>query len=124
MIVSFPYYVSFGKLDSVDCEIDVELTEAETKILFDSACKEKYDRLGEDEATEAIYEKVYSAIMQEQYQLLLDDESLKDELGEYLELDEKEIETYKFTIEEIEEYLTEYLSLGILYPEDLDPEEL
>ena len=58
---TFPYGGSFGKGDSWDNEIDVELTNKDAARLEESARKESRWRLDEDPEIDDIYDKVYKA---------------------------------------------------------------
>jgi len=117
---TFPYYISFGKGDSSDNKIEIELTEKEAERLVDSLTKQYRLRLSEDENIADIYDKVLEQVIQVEIESLRgDDEYMREVVGEYLELDEAEIEKYDFSDEEITEYLTDYLEIGVNYPEEI-----
>lgn len=76
--------------------------------------------MSEDEKLDDIYQKVMAeAVEFETDALCCDDEYLREMVGEYLGLREEEAAEHIFTSEEIEKYLTDYLSLEINYPEEL-----
>lgn len=59
----FPYYISFGKGDNVDCWISFELSDENAKRLERSAKEGGRFRLSEDDDIADIYDDVYSAIV-------------------------------------------------------------
>lgn len=87
----FPYSVVLGKLDSVDSEIEVSISNKDADRLEKSA-KEggKYDLLDETELY-AIFDKVYSAIMKREEAVYSEDSELS-EIEEYL--DEIDVKIY------------------------------
>lgn len=63
---TFPYAAVFGKMDSCDCQIDIELTDEEAQRLEQSAHAESRWRLDEDESISDIFDKVYAAIYKQE----------------------------------------------------------
>ena len=120
----FPFYISLGKLDSVSCEIEFELSDKDARRLEQSAKEGGRFRLNEDEDIEDIYYRVYDAIIDSEREGLKanptifqdtlngddDDSDDQDDLGDQDDQDELD--------EQIDSYL-EDLNIGINYPEDL-----
>ena len=67
---TFPYYVSFGKGDNTDCEIEVELSDKDAERLVRSANEGGRFRLNEDEGIADICDKVYEAVSQAEKETL------------------------------------------------------
>ena len=112
---TFPYYISFGKGDSVDCEISIELTEEDTARLVASAKEGGRFRLSEDERIKDIYDMVFTAIMDREKQALMDDpEPVEDALSREDDCDPDA----EITEEQIDAYLDE-LDIDVNYPEEL-----
>lgn len=111
----FPYYISFGKGDSVDCEISIELTEEDAARLVASANEGGRFRLSEDERIKDIYDMVFTAIMDREKQALMDDpEPVEDALSWEDDYDPDA----EITEEQIDAYLDE-LDMDVNYPEEL-----
>ena len=112
---TFPYYISFGKGDSVDCEITIELTDEDAARLVTSANEGGRFRLREDESIEDIYDAVFTAIMDREKQALMDDpEPVEDALSWEDDYDPDA----EITEEQIDAYLDE-LDMDVNYPEEL-----
>ena len=62
----FPYFISYGKLDSVDATVEIYLSEKDSKKLERSARFGGRFRLNEDEALSDVYSKVYKAILNQE----------------------------------------------------------
>lgn len=112
---TFPYYVSFGKNDSVNCEIDIELSDEDADRLEKSAHEEPRFRLDEDDKIGDIYDMVYQTIIDQEKDSLLDDPSPVEDT---LSWDEDYDPDVGVTEKDIDAYLDE-LSFGVNYPEEL-----
>lgn len=113
--IAFPYYISFGKLDSVSCEIELSISDKDAKRLERSAKEGGRFRLNEDEDLSDLYERVYKEIILfEKDSLLADPSTVEDYLSWEPDYDEKK----PVTEEQIDHYLDE-LVIGINYPEEL-----
>ena len=111
----FPYYISFGKLDSVSSEIELNISEKDAKHLERSAKEGCRFRLDEDEALSDLYDKVYQAIIQlEKEMLTLDPSPVED----FLSWEEDYDDTLPISEEQIDYYL-DNLTIGVNYPEEL-----
>ena len=112
--IVFPYYVSFGKLDSVSSEIELSISDKDAKRLERSAKEGGKFRLNEDEDLSDLYDKVYQEIILAEKDALLSDPSpVKDFLSWEEGYDDSPI-----TEEQIDHYLEE-LVIGINYPVEL-----
>lgn len=113
--LTFPYYISFGKLDSVSCEIELSISDKDAKRLERSAREGGRFRLSEDEDLSDLYDKVYkNIILFEKDALLSDPSPVKDSLSWEDDYDEDA----PITEEQIDHYLDE-LVIGINYPEEM-----
>ena len=111
----FPYFISFGKEDSVDCEISIELTDEDAARLVTSANEGGRFRLSEDDRISDIYDAVFTAIMDQEKQALMEDpEPVADALSWEEDFDPDE----DITEEQIDAYLDD-LEMDINYPEEL-----
>lgn len=111
----FPYYISFGKLDNVDCSIEYSLSEKNAKRLEKSAREGGRFHLNEDPDIDDIFDKVISAIIkQEKQELTLDPSLVIDALSWTDDFDPEAGITEK----QIDEYLND-LDIGINYPKEL-----
>ena len=110
---TFPYYVSFGNGDSVDCEIDVKLTNKDALRLEQSARAESRFRLYEDVELKDIYDKVFSAVIRQEIRNL---KSMPEMVEEILEEYQDDEEISKD--EALKMYMDE-LDIGINYPNEL-----
>lgn len=111
----FPYYISFAKNDSVDCEISIELTDEDAARLLTSANEGGRFRLSEDERIEDIYDAVFTAIMDREKQVLMDD---PEPVADALSWEEGYDPDADITEEQIDAYLDD-LEMDINYPEEL-----
>ena len=114
---TFPYYYSFGKGDSVDCELDIELTDEQAARLEASAKEEYRFRLYEDDKIKDICDEVCSIILEHDKQIIREDPFT---VADYFDVPEGDV-----TEELIEQYF-EKISMGVNYPEklqDVDEEE-
>ena len=107
----FPYFVSFGKMDSVDSEILLHLTAEETDRLIASAKEEPRWRLYEDKRICDIYDRVYNAVIDENVKMLRED---PEPVIDALDLAPRDV----ITDEEVRRYLSN-LTIGINFPEEL-----
>lgn len=113
--ILFPYYISFGKLDSVSCEIEVSVSDKDAKRLERSTKEGGRFRLNEDENLSDLYDKVYHQIILTEKDALMSDPSpVKD----FLSWEDGYDEDLPITEDQIDYYL-DSLSIGINYPEDL-----
>ncbi len=76
----FPAWVKFGKMDSGETVITVELTEEEADRLCAEAKREDYPRMFECDAISDIYAKVYKLAV----------EQITNELKEIIEINEED----------------------------------
>ena len=112
---TFPYYISFGKNDSIDCEVTISLSNKNAERLERSAKTKPRFRLDEDEDIWDIYDKVYDAIIkQEKEELLIDFTPVRDALSWTDDYDKDTL----ITEEQIDNYL-DNLNRGINYPDVL-----
>lgn len=112
---TFPYYVSFGRNDSVDCAIDCEINDKQAKKLEHSAKESGRFRLDEDDDLQDVYDRVYKAIIQHESELLSYDPSpVKDSLSWEDDYDE----SVPVSAEQISAYL-DNLTIGINFPFEL-----
>lgn len=113
--IKFPYFVSFGKLDSVSCEIELSISDKDAKRLEKSAKEGGKFRLNEDEDLSDLYDKVYQKIILKEKDALLSDPS---QVKDFLSWEDGYSEDLPITEEQIDYYL-DSLAIGINYPEDL-----
>lgn len=112
--ITFPYYISFGKLDSISCEIELSISDKDAKRLERSAKEGGRFRLNEDEDLSDLYEKINQEIILAEKEALLSDPSpVKDFLSWEEDYDDSWI-----IEEQIDHYLEE-LVIGINYPVEL-----
>lgn len=111
----FPYYISFGKLDSVSSEIELSVSDKDAKRLERSAKEGGRFKLNEDDALSDLYDRVYKAIILSEKEALVSDPtpiqdalSWKEDFNEDLPISDAQIDYY----------LSE-LVIGINYPEKL-----
>ena len=110
----FPYYISFGKLDSISCEIELNISDKDAKRLEKSAKEGGRLRLNEDEDISDLYDKVYRKIIQfEKEALSLDPSPVRD----FLSWEENFDEDLPITDEQVDYYL-DHLTIGVNYPEE------
>ena len=107
----FPYFVSFGKEDSVDCEISISLTDEQSERLISSAKEGDRWRLYEDKNVNDIYELVYQCVLTKEKNIIL---SNSDLVAEYNDAKPEDMDLLDY----IDEYL-DNLMIGINYPEEL-----
>ena len=90
---TFIAYCSFGKGDSGETWVDVELTdeEAERLLKYGTQADVYYDGFSECEALQDIYEKVYDAAV----------EQMTDEIKEYGDLDEDYLEDPNWKVDHL-----------------------
>ena len=113
--ITFPYCVSFGKLDSVSAEIELNISDKDAKRLVKSAKEGGRFRLNEDEDISDIYDDVYQEIiLSEKEALLLDPSPVID----FLSWEEDFDDNSDITEEHVDYYL-DHLTIGVNYPEDL-----
>ncbi len=111
----FPYYVSFGKLDSADGEIELNISERDAMLLEKSAKEGGRFSLSEDDSLSKLYDKILEAILAvEKEMILADPSSISNVLGRSDGYDEGMPESEAF----IDSYL-EDLTIGINYPKEL-----
>jgi len=112
---TFPYYISFGRNDSVDNEIACKLSNKDALRLENSAHEGGRFRLDEDNEIEDIYNKIYDKIRSSECKFLLaNPEIVQDWLSWEDDYDPSE----EITEENVENYLDE-LTIGINYPREL-----
>ena len=106
----FPYYISFGKNDSVDMEISVNLSEKDAKRLENSAnCGGRF-RLDADDEISDIFDKVYTLIIKKEEQELQENPQIVIDALEW-----EGIKIRSVTKKVIDQYLDE-LEIGVNYP--------
>ena len=112
---TFPFIISFGKLDSVDGQIDYALSDKNAKRLERSAKEGGRLRLDEDEDIQDIFDSVYYAIIDlEKKQLIADPSVVQDALN----WENDQYQEATISEEHIDSYLDD-LIIGINYPESL-----
>ncbi len=109
---TFPYGGSFGKGDSWDNTIDVELTNKDAARLEESARKESRWRLDEDPEIDDIYDKVYKAAYRQEIKNIPD--FILDELRRDYYNGSKRVSNLKLAKEYLED-----TSFHVSYPEEL-----
>ena len=111
----FPYKISFGKMDSVDAEIECELTEKESKRLVKSANEGGRTRLNDDEDISDIGDKVYWKVVDSEKRAILANPFF--EIEDYGDEDEDD-EQDDSSGDKIDLYL-DSLEISIYYPKEL-----
>lgn len=112
---TFPYYISFGKLDSVSAEIEYSLSDKDARRLERSAQEGGRFRLSEDDNIGDIFSRVLKAIIkQEKEFLLLDPSPVADALSWADDYDPDA----QITEKDIDKYIDD-LNIGINYPKEL-----
>lgn len=109
----FPFFISFGKLDSVSAEVECSLSEKDAKRLERSAQDGGRLRLDEDEDISDIYDKVYDLIISSEKKALTANPSPVENA---LSWDDDYDLSAPITDAQIDDYLAE-LDIGILYPQ-------
>lgn len=111
----FPYSISFGKLDSVDDQVEYSLSDANAKRLIRSAEEGGRHQLSEDSFISDICAKVYGAVEKElTEQLMQDPTPVRDALS----WDESYDTNAPIGIEQVQEYIDD-LMITVYYPEEL-----
>ncbi len=110
---SLPCWASSGKMDETNWEWEVTVSDEEAARLAEAA--KDNDIFRECETVEDIYDRLYSEMLDEQADVYLGNNGLLEEVRDALELDE----STDLTKKEIVEYLEDYYSWGIGFPEDL-----
>ena len=119
MKVAFCAYVNYGYLESVDYEVEVELTKEEYARVRNSA--EEYMRMSEDESIADIYQKVYQAALQLDLKVMREDKSaLAEKMEAYLKIPYADAFEREYSDEEIIDMLEHEGSRGIGYPEEFE----
>lgn len=119
--VTFGAYVSYGKLDSVDYEVEVALTKEEYERLK-SSCKDHW-RMRDDDAIADIYDQAYQAALDLDLDVMREDEDLlAEKMAWHLDITEEEAKEREYTDEEIIEMLENDGDRGITYPTGLEDE--
>ena len=79
--ITFPAYCTFGKGDSGETEVEVELTDEEYEKVMEYGTDEEYyyDGFAECEALKDIYDKVYSIAVDQMTEEMRDFGDLDDE---------------------------------------------
>ena len=111
----FPYYISFGKLDSVGGEIEYALSDKNAKRLERSARDGGRFRLHEDKEINDIYNRVYNAIIDFEKKQLMQDPTM---VWDALDIRENHSLETPISEEQINRYL-DTLAIGVNYPESL-----
>lgn len=119
MKTTFRAYVSYGKLDTVEYEVDVDISEEEYRRVAESA--KTHMRFSEDRDVGDIYEKAYQAALRLDIKVLRD---LPDELNEkmayYLGININESEKREYTDDDIAQMLKSEGYRHIGYPEEME----
>lgn len=111
----FPYFISFGRNDSIDNELVCKLSNKDALRLENSAREGGRFRLDEDDAIGNIYKKVYEKIIKaESDYLLANPEIVENWLSWEDDYDPDE----SINEGDVERYLEE-VSIGINYPREL-----
>lgn len=119
MLVNFGAYVSYGRMDSIDYEVEVELTEEEYERVKES-CK-THMRMREDDAISDIYDKVYQAALKLDLDVMKSDkEMLAEKMAWHLGISDEEALEREYTDEEIVAMLESEENRGVSYPHDLE----
>lgn len=109
----FPCWASSGKCDSTDWTWDIGVSDKDAKRL-EKAAKDGA-RLSEHSDLEDVYDRLYRKMLKLQAEIYLEDEDLLQEVIDDLELDEDD----KVSLKQVIEYLEDYYSWGIDFPEVL-----
>lgn len=121
LLVTFGAYVSYGKMDSVDYEVDIELTKEEYERLKVS-CKNHW-RMRDDDAVADIYSRAYQAALDIDLDVMRSDEDmLAERMAWYLGITEEEARENEYTDEEIIAMLESEGDRGITYPDGIEEE--
>lgn len=112
---TFPYYISYGRNDSVDNEITCKLSNKDAKRLENSAHEGGRFRLDEDSEINDIYNKIYEKIRSTESDFLLANPEI---VQDWLSWDDDFNPSKEITGEDVENYLDE-LKIGINYPCEL-----
>lgn len=121
MFVTFGAYVRYGKLDSVDYDVEVELTEEEYERVKESS--KTHWRMRDDDSISDIYDRVYEAALDIDLEVMRDTpELLAEKMAWYLDISEEEALERFFEDEEIIEMLENEGDRGISYPSNLEDE--
>lgn len=119
MEIDFNAYVRYGKLDSVDYEVNVEITEEEFARLVESA--KTHFRFCDDPDVVDIYDKAYKAALELDVDVLKNlPEELATKMAYYKNISEEDAAKQTYTDEEIAEMLEMDGSRGVGYPSDLE----
>ena len=119
MLITFKGYVSYGKLDSVEYDVDVLISEEDYERLKVSA--KNHMRMAEDSAISDIYEKVYQAALNLDVEVLREDEEmLADKMAWYLDLTPEEAAEREYSDEEIEEMFEAEGARSVGYPSEIE----
>lgn len=118
-LVTFCGYVSYGKLDCVDYDVDVLLTEEDYERLKVSA--KDHMRMADDPAISDIYNKAYQAALDLDIEVIREDKKrLADRMAWYLGIDVEEAIKREYTDEEIIEMLESEGFRSIGYPSEIE----
>lgn len=112
---SFPYFISFGRNDSVDNELVCKLSNKDALRLEKSAHEGGRFRLHEDDEIKDIYTKIYDKIRSLETKLLLANPEI---VRDWLSWEDDYDPSDEITEEDVENYLDE-LDIGINYPIEL-----
>lgn len=120
--VTFGAYVRYGKLDSVDYEVEVELTPDEYERLKESA--KTHMRMIDDPEISDIYDQAYQAALDLDLDVMRDDkELLAEKMAWHLDISEEEALEREYTDDEIIEMLEDEGIRGISYPDGLEDDD-
>ena len=111
----FPYYVSYGKLDGRDGEIEYDLTDEQAERLELSARADYRFHLFEDDELEDIYNEILDSVYEQIIDTMIDDGGsfLDDIIADYGKKHPGESER------DLVRYYLNDLEIGINYPEEL-----
>jgi len=118
--MTFSYYISFGKLDSADCELEMELEDEEVARLVEAYRKDSSRSFKDIPELEDIYDEVYCAAVEQEKDVLMGDRRLaRDLLDGYFDGDEDFDTDGPVTEEMIDAYLKE-LGITVSFPNEID----
>ena len=119
MKTTFRAYVSYGKLDTVEYEVDVDISEEEYRRVVESA--KTHMRFSEDPDVGDIYEKAYHAALRLDINVLRDlPEELNEKMTYHLGINKNESEKREYTDDDIAQMLKSEGSRCIGYPEEME----
>lgn len=120
MKIKFPAWLSYGRHDYTDWDVEVDITEEEYQRLVQSA--KENNTFDADETVRDIYDKVFDAMLDVELEVL-EPEDIVDRMASFRGISFEEADNQEFEYDEIKEMLQWEGGYGVGYPESFGDEK-